>query len=419
MTYVREVFMKHVLFLTYHLPLSNEPGAFRPWMEARLLKRAGFSVTVITSGVHYMTGEDTRPSKRWCTEEWRDEIRILRTWAPRGHRHRAWKRLMNYLSYTLLSGLAGLIFVKKVNRVLAGTDPLVMMPMVFMLSLIKRAPMVLDERDLFPETAIALGVIREGMLSRVLFQMQQFFRKKAIGLLAATPGIRAKLIAYGCPEDKVHLLYNADVFLIEDMQQTTTSFRSLNQEFNKRFLLGYSGGLGLANDILTLLRATLYLQDIEELGVVIMGTGEKLQAYKEYSLRNGIANVFFMGAIPRREVRPLLKQIDVCIHLYPDNNLFHGALASKIFDYLALGKPIIFCGRGDTANLLEVTQSGIVVEPENSQELAAAILKLFRNQSMRIRMGQAARKWYEKYIEVDATCSTLKKAMSCGKPDKI
>ena len=91
MTYVREVFMKHVLFLTYHLPLSNEPGAFRPWMEARLLKRAGFSVTVITSGVHYMTGEDTRPSKKWCSEEWRDGIRILKTWAPSDHRHRAWK----------------------------------------------------------------------------------------------------------------------------------------------------------------------------------------------------------------------------------------------------------------------------------------------------------------------------------------
>jgi len=419
MTHVRENLMKHVLFLTYHLPLSNEPGAFRPWMEARLLKRAGFNVTVITSGVHYMTGEDTRPSKKWCSEEWRDGIRILRTWAPSGHRHRAWKRLMNYLSYTLLSGLAGLICVKKVNRVLAGTDPLVMMPVVFMLSLIKRAPMVLDERDLFPETAIALGVMREGLLSTLLFQMQQFFRKKAIGLLAATPGIRAQLITYGCPEDKVHLLYNADVFLIEDMQNTNTSFGSLKQKLNKQFLVGYSGGLGLANDIITLLRAMRNLQDVVELGVVIMGTGERLQSYKEYSLKNGLANVFFMGAIPRREVRPLLQQIDVCIHLYPDKDLFDGALASKIFDYLGLGKPIIFCGRGDTADLLEITQSGIVVEPENSKELATAIRKLFTDQSLRIRMGQAARKWYEKFIEVDATCSTLKKAISDSKPVKI
>ena len=84
-----------------------------------------------------------------------------------------------------------------------------------------------------------------------------------------------------------------------------------------------------------------------------------------------------------------------------------------------MGKPIIFCGRGDTANLLEITQSGIVVEPENSQKLAMVIRKLFTDQSLRIRMGQAARKWYEKYIEVDATCSTLKKAISDSKPVKI
>jgi hypothetical protein len=60
---VTEIFKPHVLFLTFHLPLGHEPGAFRPGMEARLLAQAGFRVTVITSGVHYMTGEDIRPRR--------------------------------------------------------------------------------------------------------------------------------------------------------------------------------------------------------------------------------------------------------------------------------------------------------------------------------------------------------------------
>jgi hypothetical protein len=85
----------HILFLTYHLPLNHEPGAFRPWMEARLLARAGFQVTVVTSRVRYMTGEDIRPSPGWCTEEWRQGIRILRTWGLGRHRRSLKRHVWN------------------------------------------------------------------------------------------------------------------------------------------------------------------------------------------------------------------------------------------------------------------------------------------------------------------------------------
>ncbi|HDD35645.1 MAG TPA: hypothetical protein ENF30_02465, partial [Candidatus Desulfofervidus auxilii] len=200
---------KHVLFLTYHLPLENEPGAFRPWMEARLLKRAGYKVTVITCGVQYMTGEDIRPYKAWCTEEIVEGIRILRTWAPKHHRQSLFRRIFNYTSYAILAGLASILKVRKVDRVFAGTDPIFMMPIVYLISLIKRAPMVLDERDLYPETAIALGIMKPGIFSKFLFKLQQFFRKQAVGILTATPGIKRRLIDYGVSPQKIFLLYNA------------------------------------------------------------------------------------------------------------------------------------------------------------------------------------------------------------------
>ena len=184
----------HVLFLSYHLPLENEPGAFRPWMEARLLKRAGFEVTVVTSGVHYMTGKDTRKERGWCTEEFEENIRIFKTWAPTGFRRSTLRRILNYVSFSCLAGLVSLIKVGNVDRILTGTDPIFLMPVAFLASRLKGAGLVLDERDLYPETAIVLGVIREGRLSQCVSRMQQFFRKKALHILAASPGIREKLL---------------------------------------------------------------------------------------------------------------------------------------------------------------------------------------------------------------------------------
>ncbi len=400
----------HVLFLTYHLPLENEPGAFRPWMEARLLRRAGYEVTVITSGVQYMTGEDIRPYKAWCTEEFVEGIRILRTWAPKHHRKSVFRRIFNYISYAILAGVVSIIKVRKVDRIFAGTDPIFMMPIVYLVSLIKGAPMVLDERDLYPETAIALGVVKPGMFTKFLFKLQQFFRSKAISILTATPGIRKRLIEYGISSQKIFLLYNADVFLNEGVPSEENSL-SLRKLMNRKILVGYVGGLGRANDVLTLLKAAKQLKAFKQVGFVIVGSGEKKEEYINFCKKNSLNNVLFLSAVPRKEARELIKQLDICVHLYPKKDLFEGALASKIFDYHALGKPTIFCGSGDTAELLRESGGGIVVPSEDNEALAKAIRFLAENPNIRKKMGESARQWYKENINIQKAVMVIKRAI--------
>jgi glycosyltransferase involved in cell wall biosynthesis len=402
----------HVLFLSYHLPLGNEPGAFRPWMEARLMARAGFAVTVVTSGVQYMTGRDIRSGKGWCTEEERDGIRILRTWAPSDHRRSLLRRTLNYLSYTILAGLASLLKVTSVHRVFAGTDPIFMMPMVYFISRIKRVGLILDERDLFPETAIALDVLNKGILSYMLFRMQQFFRRDVYAMLAATPGIRKRLIEYGHSPDKIYLLYNADVFLDEDLRGGTVQC-SLRQQTGKSFLVGYAGGFGKANDIPTLLRAAVHLRDVKNIGIVLIGSGERRRNYKQYCMEKSLNNVFFFDAVPRHEVRRLLCQFDVCVQPLPADNHFSGTLTSKTFDYHGVGCPMIFCGSGDTATLLEESEGGVVVAPGDDRGLADMLIELYRDDERCRRMGDSAYRWFKQHIKVESGCAIMKKALEC------
>lgn len=401
---------KHILFLSYHLPIKNEPGAFRPWMEARLMAKAGFRVTVVTSGVHYMTGKDIRPYKSWCTEEMISGIRILKTWAPANHRRSIAKRMLNYAIYGLMSAIVAILKVGKVDRVFAGTDPVFMMPAVFLSSIVKRAPMILDERDLYPETAVALGVMSEGCLYRILWNLQEFFRSKSLGVLAATPGIKRLLLSYGHSEDKVKLLFNADAYLYDELN-TSPIVLDLRKKTGKEFLIGYAGGLGKANDIMTLLKAAGHLRKNHSIGIVIIGGGEKRLEYISYCNNNEIKNVFFINAIPRKEARTMLKQLDVCVHLYPNEALFKGALASKIFDYHGLSKPMIFCGSGDTRDLLEESGGGISIDSGNDRRLADEILLLWKDRQLRIKMGNAAGQWFRDHIDVEAACGAIKQVI--------
>lgn len=405
----------HILFLTYHLPLDSEPGAFRPWMEARLLSRAGYRVTVVTSGVQYMTGQDIRPYKAWCTEETVDGIRILRTWAPSDHRRSVRRRIYNYLAYTVLAGVISIFKAGRVDRIFAGTDPIFMMPMVYMVSALKRAPMVVDERDLYPETAIALGVMKQGALSDVLFRVMQFFRRRSVGILSATPGIRRQLLRYGVSEDKVCLLYNADVFLDETLRGVRTEKETTNlrrQVPGRQFFVGYVGGLGKANDIPTLLRAAERLKDLKEVGVVIVGAGEMRNQYVAYCREHGLDNVIFIPAVPRQEARALIREMDICVQPLPKGVHFSNTLTSKTFDYHAAGKPMVFCGQGDTETLLEESNGGIAVPSGDDGALGEAIRSLYSDRSRLERMGNSARDWYTRNLGPEASCGLIKQVMA-------
>jgi glycosyltransferase involved in cell wall biosynthesis len=400
----------HVLFMTYHLPLGSEPGAFRPWMEARLLKAAGYRVTVVTSGRQYMTCQDLRPGPGWCTEEWVEGIRILRTWGPPDFRRSLWRRLFHYVSYAALGGAAALVKAGPAQRLLVGTDPIVLMPAAYAVAWLKGARLTLDERDLFPETATALGVLKEGRLTRLVFRVQQFFRRRASGLLAATPGIRERLLVYGAPPEKVHLLYNADVFL-DPVKLTAAGGPDVHRLTGRAFVVGYAGVLGLGDDAPTLLRAAARLQDIAELGFIIIGDGEKRREYEDFCLREHIGNVYFLGAKPRQQVLALLAQTDVCLQPLYGHDYFGNTLTSKTFDYHGLGKPMVFSGHGDTVKLLAASGGGFAVPPEDDAAVARAVRRLYEDPELRQRLGAAARQWFVDNIGQAAARAIIKQAM--------
>jgi glycosyltransferase involved in cell wall biosynthesis len=391
--------------------MRDEPGAFRPWMEARLMALAGYKVTVVTSGIQYMTGTDIRNGKGWCVEEISGGIRILRIWGPSDHRRSIARRLLNYTNYALLAGLAALVKVGRVDRVFVGTDPIFIMPIAYLMASIKKAKLILDERDLYPETAVALRIISNGILFNLLFSMQQLFRKKAVSILAATPGIQKRIIHYGHSAEKVYLLYNADIFIDEDLTNRPYLF-TLKKKTGKSFIVGYAGGLGKVNDIPVLLRAASRLVDIKDIGVVIIGSGERFDEFIKFCNDNGLTNVFFFDAVPRKKVRQFLKEFDLCVQPLPNNDHFFHTLTSKTFDYHGVGRPMILCGSGNTADLIRQSKGGLSVLSGDDRALANSIRELYLDKKRCRRMGKMAREWYDRNISLQAGKTLFQKILS-------
>jgi glycosyltransferase involved in cell wall biosynthesis len=403
--------MPHILYITYHLPMEEEPGAFRPWVEARLLRDSGYQVTVITSAVQYMTGKMIGSGRGWCREEIRDGIRILRVWTVSDHRRSLFRRFLNYSVFAVLAAVAS--FTKtpfRASYLFAATDPIFLMPFFLLISFLKRIPFVLDERDLFPETAIAIGVVKEGWLTRLIFRFQQFMRRGAVSILAATPGIKRRLVSYGHSPDKIHLLFNGDPFLIapagSPVPEQVSQYR---RQF--RCLAIYAGGFGHVNDVATIIRAAAELKHREDVGFLIFGGGERLQEYRDLARVLEVTNLFFLGAVPRHTARAVLVMCDIGMQALPPDPFFGGTLTSKTFDYFGAGLPLVFAGQGDTTDLLMESGAGLSVPASNAKEMAAAVCRLADDKNLRESQAQAARKWYDGNINPEICLRIMQASM--------
>ena len=412
----------HVLFLTFHCPRPDEPGAVRPWAEACLLRDLGCSVTVITSAMHYMTGRDLRKGGRgWCSESEQDGIRFLRVWGLMNYRKSLVRRLVHYALFAALSFLAALIRMKRrPDVVLVGTDPILVCPVAWALAGRFRARLVLDERDLYPETALALGVLKPGLLSRGLSAFQRALRRRAAFVLCATPGILRALQTLEVPDEKLGLLYNADPELLPDpgIRPADSTRRRLPESpwGEARFRIIYAGSMGRASDLGTLLDAAAKIGPDPGVVFLLAGDGEYAASYRTRVVKESLP-VRFTGPLPRQEARSLIREADLGLLLFSEAPLFRTALPSKIFDYLGLGCPIVFLGSGDTEAVLRESGGGLRLPSGDADALARLLLELEREPERCQAMGRAGRAWFERSVGGEGGRAILRRALALEKAE--
>lgn len=385
----------HVLLIHQAFAGPDEPGGTRHWELACRAVKAGHRFTVVASDVSYLTGTSTKQnSADGSAGVTVVRVRTLGTL----HKSFAW-RIVAFVGFMLSSTLRALA-VRKVDLVFGTSPPIFQAVSAWLTAALKRVPFVLEIRDLWPEFAIDMGVLRSPLLVRPARWLESFLYSRADLLIVNSPAYRDYLLARGLPAEKVRFVPNGvDVGMFDPAQRG----EDLRKEWgcDGKIVALYAGALGPANDIPTLLSAAGILGDDPSIAFVLVGDGKDRARLEQAATEAGLANVHFVGTVPKRRMPMALAACDIGVAILQDIPMFRTTYPNKVFDYMAAARPTVLVIDGVIRQVVEEADGGVFVRPGQAAELAEAVRVLAADEELRVRMGTAARRFVESHFNRD------------------
>jgi colanic acid biosynthesis glycosyl transferase WcaI len=391
----------NVLVVARYFPPDLGGAAIRAYNVAKGLLLNGCKVTVVTAFPHYPYGEiPTEYRLKPIKLEQVDGIRVVRTFVPSIKSSGFFNRLL-LIGVFAVTSLFALPWVGKVDVIWATS----WIPgLVY--GKVKGKPVAINVDDLTVEDVVDLGLLnRNSPFAKLAEWVYRFFYVSGDAVTPISPGY-VEIISkkYCVNKRKIHVIRGG-----VDLSIFTMS--SNGRPFGQRFIVLYAGVLGVGYDFDQVFTAAKIMQaKNEEVEFVIHGGGEYLVYVKNQIKEQNLTNVKLSERIfnDRKEVVDLLNAADALILPMRSFGRLYLGIASKIYEYQAVGKPIICCGNGQPAKYIRETCSGIVVEPGDHEALAKAIIYLMKNPEVAKNMGENGRKYVETNASIEAVGSKMK-----------
>lgn len=393
--------MTHILFITPYYPPEKGAAAVRISETAVRLVRQGHDVTILTTFPNYPTGIVPLEYRGHRMKiEWLDGVRVVRVWSYTSANKGFLRRILAQLSFGCLAPLLGWSHIGRPDIIIAQSPPLFDAIAARMLSRFKRIPFIFMVSDLWPESAVQLGALRNTLFIRLSKWLEKTTYQRAIAIWAMTEGIRKTLLQEGLAADKVFFLPNG---------VDTRRFRPMSREQacsesggDQPFTVLYAGTFGLAHGLMTVLDAAEELRDCQDVHFILAGDGAEKEQLVAEAHRRTLANVTFLDAQPHERVPSLLAGADACLVPLRKLPLFEGALPIKMYEAMACGRPILLGVDGEARRLAEQEAgAAIYVEPENPRALVSAIKTLREHPDMAEAMGKRGRAFVEAHFDRD------------------
>jgi glycosyltransferase involved in cell wall biosynthesis len=374
----------HTLLIHQAFVPPSESGGTRHYELARYSLAAGDRFTIVASDINYLTGKSTSQK----IQEY-DGVRVLRAYTyPVLHRGFVW-RVFSFISFMCTSVWIGLK-VKDIDLVMGTSPPIFQGVSALLVAKIRRKPLLLEIRDLWPEFAVDMGVLKNPILIASAQWLARLLYRSSDHILVNSPAYKDYLIAQGVATQKISFIPNGVEMSQFHPENTGNGFR---QELNllDKFVVTYAGALGMANDISTLLDAAERLLQNPKIHFLLVGDGKERLALQQLVLDKCLNNVTFAGSRPKEQMAEVIAASDICIATLKNIPMFKMTYPNKVFDYMAGGRPIVLAIDGVIRDVVETSKGGIFVQPGNSEEISAAINYLYDNPSLAASMGQSAR----------------------------
>ena len=378
----------HILLIHQAFAALDEPGGTRHHELARCLVQHGHRVTIIASPVSYLTGTKRKHRMPWVErQEDQPGLTILRAYTYTALHRSFFHRVLSFLSFMVSSLLVG-TGVKGVDLVWGTSPPIFQGATAWFLARIKRAKFLFEVRDLWPEFAVAVGVLRQPVLIRMSEWLERFLYSHADLLVVNSPGFIQHVHERGA--HKVELVPNGADTTMFDPSIQGDSFR-VQYGLVGRYIALYAGAHGMSNDLDIVLEAACLLKRHSNIVMVLLGDGKEKPALIRRAAELGLENVVFVPPLPKAEMPIALAAADACIAILKPIKAYRTVFPNKVFDYMAAGKPVVLAIGGVIRDVVEAADAGIPVMPGDPQAVADALCRLEEDPMARAEMGRHGR----------------------------
>ena len=371
-------------------------GGTRHYEFGQRVTSRGHSFTVVASDLSYLSGAPVVDRNGLYVEQSMDGLRVLRTYAhPALHRNFIWR----VFSFVTFAGSSFLTALKSgpVDIVMGTSPPIFQAFAAWLVAFLRRRPFLLEVRDLWPEFAIDMGVLKNPLLIWFSRGLEDFLYARATHVVVNSPAYREYLICHLVAPLKISLISNGVDPAMFNPGATGERIRH-KWGLEGKFVVSYAGAIGMANDLATVIRAAHRLRDSSNIVFLIAGDGKERPNLEADAKQRGLKNIFFTGTLSKIEVAEVMAASDACIAILKDIPMFRTTYPNKVFDYMAAGRPTLLAIDGVIRKVVEESDAGLFVPPGDDAALVSAILNLAGNRTEARAMGLRGREFVTKHF---------------------
>jgi colanic acid biosynthesis glycosyl transferase WcaI len=398
----------HIAYLVQQFLPELGAGPARVSELTSRWRAAGAEVTVVTGMPNRPEGRihPQYRNKLFVEEDWRG-IRVLRSWLYASPKHGTVRTLANNASFMATAAAHALARMGTPDVLIASSPPFFPHLSGWTVANLKRAPLVLEIRDLWPDYLVDMGTLRRGGLpSRALFALERYLIRRADRTVVVTESFRRRVIEKGAPEGSVAVIPNGvdvDSYFASD---EPPPLEAMIRE-GRGPVVGYLGNIGAGQDLRAVVRAAELVEQRDP-AVTFVLAGDGPQARQVQSLARGhrLGNLLLHGPISKDRTRAFYNACDVCLVPLADVAVFQETVPSKLFEIMACERPVMASVGGEAAEIVRESASGIVAAPGNPEAIADGVLDLLaRPEAERRDMGRRGRAYVTERHNRDALAS--------------
>jgi len=364
---------KHITIINQYIGSPYHGMEYRHYYLAKNLIALGYKVTLVSGSYSHLFSKLPKVQKSFIKETI-DSIDYIWVKVPRYKSSKSIGRIWNMFCFAYK-----LHFLKE----LMPSTIIVSSPSLFPVKIGKKwanrfgTKYLFEVRDIWPKTLVELSSLTSfHPLIKLMEHYEQYAYESADKVISLLPEAKEHFVSQGMKPDKFVYLPNG----IETREEESPL---LPLEIKEKipigkFLIGYSGTIGIANNLDYLIDVAETLKDNEDIQFLILGQGGEKKRLMRKMVELDLTNVTFLDPIEKEEIPAFLQMIDVAfISLLPKKIFRFGVSPNKVFDYMRAKKPIIWAIEAGN-NLVNDADCGVSVPLDNVMALQKAILKLYR-----------------------------------------